>query len=206
MNLLIIGCGRVGANLAGIMCERGHDVAVIDKKKSSFELLDERFTGLTFEGVPIDNDTLLNAGITQCDAVCAVTEDDNVNIMASEIAKNVYKVPLVLTRILDPDKEDVFEEFGLHSVCPTRLTVEAIISAMENDNSEQTLRFDNHMVKFFSMPVPKEFVGLKCTEIQFEENEVLYAILSGSGKFNLVNNYNILLKEGDTLIFSKLVD
>lgn len=206
MNLLIIGCGRVGANLAGIMCERGHDVVVVDKKSSAFELLDERFTGLTFEGVPIDNDTLLKAGITQCDAVCAVTEDDNVNIMASEIAKTVHNVPLVLTRILEPEKEDIFQEFGIHSVCPTRLTVDAIVSAMEEYRQEDTLRFDNHMVRFFSMPLPKEYIGAKCVEIELEENEVLFAIAGENGKFNLVNNHNILLKEGDTLIFSKLVD
>ena len=206
MNLLIIGCGRVGANLACIMCERGHDVSVVDKKSSYFELLDERFTGLTFEGVPIDNDTLLKAGISQCDAVCAVTEDDNVNIMASEIAKNVHKVPLVLTRILEPEKEDIFQEYGLQSVCPTRLTVDAIISAMEEYRQESSVRFGNHMVRFFSLPVPKDYVGLKSVEIELEENEVLFAVLSESGRFTLVNNNNFTLKEGDTLIFSKLVD
>lgn len=206
MNLLIIGCGRVGAALAQIMCERGHDVAIVDRRRSSFERLEESYTGLTFEGVPIDKETLEDAGIGSCDAICAVTEDDNVNIMVSEIAKEVFRVPLVLTRILDPEKEDVFEQSGLHSVCPTRLTLDAIISGLEGYDGERYMRFENHIAKFYSMPIPKELIDKKCADIEFEDNEVLYATVSAGGKFTLISSYNVILREGDTLIFSKLVD
>ena len=206
MNILIVGCSREGASLASVMCERGHDVSVLDGKRDSFELLDDDFTGLTFKGVPIDNDDLQAAGIESCDVVCAVTDDDNVNIMVAQIAKEVYKVPKVLTKIMDPEKEEAYEVTGLNSVCPTNLTLDAFISALDGYQEEQQLGFVGHTVKFYPMPIPKEFVGMKAMDIQFEKDEVLYAIVSEGGEFDLINNYNITLEEGDTLIFSRLVD
>lgn len=206
MNILIVGCGRLGASLASAMSDHGHDVAVMDKRSDSFERLDDSFTGLTFKGVPIDNDDLEAAGIESCDVVCAVTNNDNENIMVAQIAKEIYKVPKVLARIEDPEKETVFQQYGLNSVCSTLLTLDAAVSAIDGYEEQNWLQFGNHKVKFYTMPIPKEYVGLKALEIQFEENEVLYAIINEGGKFTLVSNYNILLREGDTLIFSKVVD
>ena len=206
MNILIVGCGRLGAALASAMSDHGHDVAVMDKRSDSFERLDDGFTGLTFKGVPIDNDDLEAAGIESCDVVCAVTNNDNENIMVAQIAKEIYKVPKVLAGIEDPEKEAVFQQDGLNSVCSTLLTLDAVVSAIDGYEEQNWLQFGNHRVKFYTMSIPKEYIGLKALEIQFEENEVLYAIINEGGKFTLVNNYNILLREGDTLIFSKIVD
>lgn len=206
MNILIVGCGRLGASLASAMSDHGHDVAVMDKRSDSFERLDDSFTGLTFKGVPIDNDDLEAAGIESCDVVCAVTNNDNENIMVAQIAKEIYKVPKVLAGIEDPEKEMVFQQYGLNSVCSTLLTLDAAVSAIDGYEEQNWLQFGNHKVKFYTMPIPKEYVGLKALEIQFEENEVLYAIINEGGRFTLVSNYNILLREGDTLIFSKVVD
>lgn len=206
MNILIVGCSREGASLASIMCERGHDVSVMDDRKDSFELLDDSFTGLTFKGVPIDNDDLQSAGIESCDVVCAVTDNDNVNIMVAQIAKEVYKVTKVLTKILDPEKEEAFEVVGLNSVCPTNLTLDAFISALDGYQEEQQLGFGGHTVKFYTMPIPREFIGMRAIDIQFEKDEVLYAIIREGGGFDIVSSYNISLREGDTLIFSRLVD
>ncbi len=206
MNILIVGCSRLGAALASSLSNRGHDVAVMDKRSDSFERLDESFTGLTFKGVPIDNDDLEAAGIESCDVVCAVTENDNENIMVAQIAGEVYKIPKVLAGIKDPDKEAVFQKCGLSTICSTLLTMDAALSVIDGYQEEHSIQFVNHKVKFYTMSIPKEYIGLKAVEIEFEENEVLYAIMNEGGKFTLVNNYNILLREGDTLIFSKVVD
>lgn len=206
VNILIVGCGRLGAALASAMSERGHDVSVMDKRSDSFERLDESFRGLTFKGVPIDNDDLEAAGIESCDVVCSVTDNDNENIMVAQIARDIYKIPKVLAEIADPEKESVFQMYGLNSVCSTMLTLDAVVSAIDGYQEQNWIQFGNHKVKFYTMPIPKEYIGLKALDIQFEENEVLYAIINEGGRFNLVNNYNILLREGDTLIFSKVVD
>ena len=131
MNILILGCTRVGAELARILCDKGHDVSIMDRRKDALDNLEEGFTGLTFKGVPIDNDDLQTAGIEACDVVCAVTDDDNVNIMVAQIAKEVYKVPKVLAAIEDVEKEDMYQRYGLNSICPTRLTLDAILSAID---------------------------------------------------------------------------
>ena len=196
----------MGSALASALSNRGHDVAIMDKRSESFERLDESFTGLTFKGVPIDNDDLEAAGVESCDVVCAVTDNDNENIMVAQIVWEVYKIPKVLAVIKDPDKENVFQSCGFSTICPTLLTMDAALSAIDGYQEENSIQFVNHKIKFYSMSIPKEYIGLKALDIEFEENEVLYAILNESGKFTLVSNYNILLREGDTLIFSKVVD
>ena len=108
MNLLVAGCGMVGAKLALRMCRMGHDVSVVDREEESFEKLGAAFTGLTFVGNIIDLDVLRRAGIEGCDAVAAVTNSDNVNVMISQIARDIFSIPRVLTRVYDPDRERIF--------------------------------------------------------------------------------------------------
>ncbi|MEG0570900.1 MAG: NAD-binding protein, partial [Oscillospiraceae bacterium] len=105
MNIMVVGCGKVGSRLALALCEDGHDVSVVDRYESSFELLGSAFSGFTTIGVPIDQDVLKRAGIEDCDAVAAVSSDDNVNIMVSQLAHEIFKVPTVLARIYDPKRE-----------------------------------------------------------------------------------------------------
>ena len=90
MNILIIGCGRVGSELAELLDKRGHDVSVIDRRPENFDRLPGDFSGFTTTGVPIDQNVLRKAGIESCDAVCAVAQDDDLNIMAAQMAKEIF--------------------------------------------------------------------------------------------------------------------
>ncbi|MFA9381011.1 MAG: TrkA family potassium uptake protein, partial [Acetanaerobacterium sp.] len=126
MNVLIIGCRKVGSRLASILSAEGHTVSVVDRDMRNFEALDNDFDGYTVSGIPIDEDVLRSAGIESCDAVAAVTPDDNVNIMACQIAKELFHVPIVITRMYDPAREEIFSDFGISTVCPTNLTVNAV--------------------------------------------------------------------------------
>ena len=130
MNILIVGCGKVGSRVASELSRMGHDVAVVDRSEKRFAMLDEDFSGLTVCGVPIDQDVLKLAGVESCDALAALTESDNVNIAVSEVAKELFHVPNVLARIYDPRRETVFAHFGLNTVCPTNLTEAAVISTL----------------------------------------------------------------------------
>ena len=127
MNVLVVGCGKVGSRLANTLCDEGIDVSVIARTAAEADkMLEPDFKGSLLCGVPIDQDNLKKAGIESCDVVCAVTDDDNTNIMVSQLAKEVYGVKKVVSRILDPERGDIFAHFGLETVCPTKLTVEAI--------------------------------------------------------------------------------
>lgn len=126
MYIIIAGCGKIGANLVKQLSSNGHDVVVIDPNEESFAQLENGTNCLTITGMCIDEDVLKTAGIEHADALCAVTSDDNVNVMVAQIASQLYHVPHVVTRVYDPDKDEVLRQMGLITVCPTMLTVAAI--------------------------------------------------------------------------------
>ncbi len=130
MYIIIAGCGKIGANLVKTLSNEGHDVVVIDPNEESFAQLESGTNCLTITGMCIDEDVLKSAGIEHADALLAVTSDDNVNIMTAQIAKQLYHVPHVVTRIYDPDKDAVLRQMGLNTVCPTMLTVAKIGSLL----------------------------------------------------------------------------
>lgn len=206
MNIFIVGCGKIGAELAKRLSAAGHDVVVIDRDEANFDNLPDDFGGLTFCGVPIDEDVLVKAGIRSCDVLCAASSDDNVNIMTAQLAKTVFGVERVIARVSDSEKEKIFGAAGIVTVCPTNLSVDSLLSAFDEYTEESFFRVKNHTIKMFSVPVPKELYGERALSISLSENEILYAIIGADGEFRLVSNYNIVLNEGETLVFSKVVD
>ncbi len=126
MHVIIIGCGRVGADLAATFEAEGNEVAVIEKDRLALTRLPEDFKGRTILGTGIDDEVLRRAGIETADAVVAVTNYDNTNVVAAQIAKEKYKVKNVLARIFDPKMQEIYGEFGLETVCPTKVTVKLI--------------------------------------------------------------------------------
>lgn len=126
MKIVILGCGRVGARLAVSLAREGHDVRVIDVHSEAFRRLDPGFGGTTVLGQGIDEDVLRQAGAENADVFAAVTDDDNTNIMASQVVQCVFQTPKVITRIYDPTREETYRSLGLQTVCPTALGAELI--------------------------------------------------------------------------------
>lgn len=121
MKVVIMGCGRVGAQLAGRLEREGHEVNVIDLTAKAFRRLPDGFRGLTVVGTGIDDDVLRAAGIEGADAFVATSEGDNRNIMAAQVAREIFGVKQVVVRIYDPVREETYRELGLDTICPTRL-------------------------------------------------------------------------------------
>ena len=119
MKIVIVGCGRVGAMVANALSRAGHHVTVIDSQRKAFDRLGTDFDGEMILGNGIDEDVLRRAGIETADGFASLTNGDNRNIMAAQIAREIFKVPRVITRIYDPIREDVFRELGLNTVSPT---------------------------------------------------------------------------------------
>ncbi len=130
MNVVIVGCGRVGARLAVDFAAEGHRVSVVDLRQTAFRRLPSNFRGQLVLGTGIDEDVLRNAGIQEADVFIAVTDNDNTNIMAAQIAQVIYRVPTVILRIYDPDRAEIYRELGLTVICPTRLVSEMIEEAV----------------------------------------------------------------------------
>lgn len=121
MKIVIMGCGRVGAHLAALLDSEGHQVAVLDVNSHSFSRLAPTFKGNALLGDGTDEDSLRKAGIEEADAFVAVTQGDNRNIMASQIAKHIFNVPKVLCRIYDPLREELYITLGLEAISPTKV-------------------------------------------------------------------------------------
>jgi len=119
MFIIIMGCGRVGARVAQMLTKSGHEVTVMDIQSSAFNRLGADFKGQTVLGDATDQEVLKRAGIDRADAFLAATQGDNRNIMASQIAKHVFGVERVVTRIYDPLRSDTFAALGLQAISPT---------------------------------------------------------------------------------------
>jgi trk system potassium uptake protein TrkA len=138
VKIVILGCGRVGATLATMMDHAGHTVTIIDASSDSFQRLDANFGGETILGNGIDGEVLIRAGIKDADAFAAVTNGDNRNIMASQIAKEIFKVKKVVCRIYDPIRQSTYNELGLESISPTIVGAELLFGAITGNKPERT--------------------------------------------------------------------
>jgi trk system potassium uptake protein TrkA len=119
MRIVILGCGRVGAYLAKTLVAEGHQVTVIDRNAEAFCRLGPNFEGNLVVGTGIDEDVLRRADIEQAEAFVAVTNGDNTNVMAAQVAKEIFGVPRVICRIYDPLREEIYRTLGLETFCPT---------------------------------------------------------------------------------------
>ncbi len=117
MNVIILGCGRVGSTLARRMYHDGHNVTVVDRTGEAFRRLGSKFRGQRVVGNGLERDILERAGIKSCDVFVSVTEGDNRNIMSAQIAKHVYNVAQVITRINDPIRADAYRQMGIVTIC-----------------------------------------------------------------------------------------
>jgi len=119
VNIIIMGCGRVGAQLAALLDRDGHKVTVLDVEQYSFRRLADNFGGTALVGDGTDEDALRKAGIEDADVFVSVTQGDNRNVMAAQIAKHIFNVPKVVCRIYDPLREEMYSTLGLETISPT---------------------------------------------------------------------------------------
>jgi trk system potassium uptake protein TrkA len=126
MKVIIMGCGRVGGRLAGLLDGEGHEVAILDLEEYSFRRLPPEFKGTALVGNGTDEDALKKAGIEKADAFIALTQGDNRNIMACQIAKHIFNVPRVLCRTYDPLRRDLFGSLGIETFSPTTIFAQMV--------------------------------------------------------------------------------
>lgn len=141
MYVIIVGCGRVGSELAKLLSNEGHNVVIIDKNTVSFERLGGTFNGLTLIGNGFDLELLKQAGIEKADAFCAVTNGDNTNLISAQVAKKIFKVPKVLARVYDPQRAHIYAALGLDIISGTIL-----FAAMLRDKIIES-RFSSYLIE-----------------------------------------------------------
>jgi len=132
MKVVIMGCGRVGARLAGLLDGAGHQVTVIDNNAYSFRRLPSDFKGTALVGNGIDQEALRKADIENADVFFALTQGDNRNIMACQIAKIIFDVPRAICRIYDPLRQELYTTLGLETISPTTIFADILKEKLEH--------------------------------------------------------------------------
>lgn len=132
MRVVILGCGRVGAYLANMLAEAGHQVTVIDRNSLAFSRLGADFPGKTVVGTGIDEDVLRRAEIEQADAFVAVTNGDNTNMMSAQVAREIFGVKRVICRVYDPLRGELYRTLGLETICSTTWAANRIKELLES--------------------------------------------------------------------------
>ena len=136
MKVVIMGCGRVGSALATELSAAGNEVLVLDIDDSAFRFLPDDFSGTTHVGNGIDVDVLEKIHVADADAFVSTTRGDNRNVMAAQIAKHVFGVKIVATRVFDPLREEMYRNMGLRTINPTRVQAKRLKRVIEADSDE----------------------------------------------------------------------
>ena len=211
MNILIVGCGRVGSRLIQVLDEMGHDISVLEEVDANKEHLqaleDSNFSGMIQLGSPIDVDMLRQAGIENCEALVAVCPEDNINIMVCQIATEMFHVPCVLARITDPARKKVFtQRFGMHAVCSTNLTLEAILHGISNGPDTRRLTFGSSTVSFLPSEPDVSLLHQPLSEVVAPKGQVVLGVLRATGIMELNTIPSPIIHRGDKIIFASIAD
>lgn len=203
MNILIAGAGKVGSHLAQVLEGLGDEVSIVDENEANLELL-ENFAGLRVSGVAIDIDILKSAGIENCDAVAAVTSNDNVNLMVAQIAQDVFHVPKVLCRVYDPARKTVFSQnFDIATICPTSITVDGVVSYLKFDIEPTTMQFGSTTATFKQIPVTADMVGKSTSIVKQDDSYHIFGILHANKSMDFYTG-DVDLEMGDRIILCEL--
>lgn len=181
MYVVLMGCGRVGSNLATSLAADGHDVVVVDKDPGAFTNLGSAFNGMTMTGTGIDVEVLRRAGAEQADAFAAVTSLDNANIMASQIARRIFNVPKVIARINDVRKRDAYEAFGVETICPTDLGAGRLRLMLEESGFQSLQSLGAGEVVLGRLTVSAELSGKRVDDLELPGKIRVCSIERGAG-------------------------
>lgn len=159
MRLIVVGCGRVGARLSLQMSAEGHDLVVVDKNPLAFKRLGSDFPGETVTGIGFDRDVLREAGIERADAFAAVTNGDNSNYIAATVARDTFKVPQVVARIYDPQREAIYRELGIRTISSTSWAVNTIKRILTSTELYTSVQFGSGEVEITEVSISGRLIG-----------------------------------------------
>jgi trk system potassium uptake protein TrkA len=147
MKIVIMGCGRVGAELAVDLDREGNDVLVLDTDASAFRFLPDDFAGSTFVGSGIDIDTLRKIGVEKADVFVSATRGDNRNVMAAQIARHIFGVKVVASRVFDPLREEMYRYMGVRTINPTRVQAKRLKRIIEAPSDEESINIAREFIE-----------------------------------------------------------
>ena len=199
MHVVVIGCGRVGSELAGALGNAGHSVAVVDKNARAFRRLGPDFAGKTVVGFGFDRDHLGQAGIEEAGAFASVTNGDNSNILCARIARETYGIEHVVARIYDPRRALIYQRLGIPTVATVAWTTDQVLRRLLPAETRNDWVDPTGNVGLIERPIPPKAVGKKLSMLN-RPGKFWITAVTRFGKAQVVTS-DLIGQEGDVLVF-----
>jgi trk system potassium uptake protein TrkA len=197
MHVVVVGCGRVGSELAVAVEAGGHTVSIIDKDRNAFRHLPDSFSGKAILGFGFDRDHLEQAGIEDAGALAAVTNGDNSNILAARIARETYEIPHVVARIYDPRRAVIYQRLGIQTVATVAWTTDQVLRRLFPEESVSEWTDASGTVSLVERALPAAWAGRRLADLG-ERDKFHLVALSRAGRARLFSP-ELLGQEGDLL-------
>lgn len=204
MHIIVVGCGRVGSELAVTLEAAGHSIAVIDKRTAAFGRLPESFGGQTVAGYGFDRDTLAVAGVERADALAAVTNGDNSNILVARVARETFGIERVVARIYDPRRASIFQRLGIPTVATVAWTTDQVLRRLLPDQAHGEWLDATGTVALVERAIPRHLAGSKLAQVNRPGSWWLTTV-TRLGRAQVTTD-SLVLQEGDLAHFVVAVD
>jgi trk system potassium uptake protein TrkA len=205
MNFIVVGCGRVGAELSYRLFKGGHQVTTVDSNRESFNRLNSEFRGRTLEGEGLAENVLDRAGIKEADGLAAVTNSDTLNAVVAHTARIYYHVPVVVARNYDPNLREVIESFGLQTVSSTFWGAQRVEELLINPSQRMVYSAGNGEVEVYEISVTEAWNGYKLGELMEPLKQCYAVAITRAGRSSLPDPETVL-QTGDMVNISTTYD
>jgi trk system potassium uptake protein TrkA len=197
MKLIIVGCGRVGSELAHAVCIAGHDVYVIDRDPNAFARLNSEFSGRTIQGDARSDRVLLRAEIEHADGFAALTSSDMMNLVVARAARIMFKVPNVVARVYDPNHYDVFIEAGIQTVVSSSWSANRIEQLLTHPGLTELASLGHRDLMLVEVRIPPNYAGEQARILTHGGRTKIVALVR-AGQAHFADEETIL-EEGDLI-------
>ncbi len=201
MNIIVVGCGRVGSQLSTMLSVEGHNVVVIDRDETAFRRLGGTFNGVTIRGLGFDEEILEEAGIREADVLAATTDLDNTNLMTCEVARKIFGVRHVVARLYNPVRERTYQQLDLDYVCGTTLVAESLVEKIKAGHGHHLNSIDDIEVIEFKAGAALE--GQRVSDVEIARRFRIFSVVRSRAAH--VPDEDMVLHEGD-IIFAAVKD
>ncbi|MEZ0395405.1 MAG: TrkA family potassium uptake protein [Anaerolineales bacterium] len=198
MKTVVMGCGRLGSELAARLHRRGHQVIVIDQAAESFNRLPPDFQGRTICGDYLSSDILNSADLAHADSLATVTDDDSINAVVAHVARTVYHIPNVIVRNYDPALRPVLANFGFQIVSSSSWGAQRIEELLDSPRISTVFSAGNGEVEIYELFVPQQWDGKKLGDLLSDVSECLVVALTRGGRA-MLPGVETILQTGDIL-------
>ena len=198
-HIIIVGCGRVGAELALALCAKRHRVTVLDANQDSFDRLGSEFTGRTVQGDGMDQTALKRAGIGEAHALAATTSSDSINIVVARMAQEIFKLEHVVARVYNPRRAPIYEKLGIRTIASSSWAAQRIEDILLHPGMRSVHSAGSGEVQVYEICVPAHWVGHKVSEML--PPDVLPVALERNGQ-GVLPAADMVIQDNDVILIS----